>query len=359
MRILHTEASLGWGGQEIRIATESQAFIQHGHDVAIAADINSQLALKAKEYGVPLYAIHLNKKKLSNLNELKKIIKDFQPDVLSCHSSTDHWLSAIAKLTSTDKPAIVRTRHISARVNRNWPTKWLYRIASEAIMTTGEIIKADLLEDNFVRPEQIFSVPTGIDLTKFTPGKISAIRESLKIPDNHFVFGIVAALRSWKGHEYLIEAFHQLTDSNVSLIIVGDGGQKSTYLEKASNGLQAKNIHFVGHQNDVIPYLKSLDCFVLPSYANEGIPQAILQAMAMGLPIITCAVGGIPEAADGYESVIFATPQNSASLTKAMLQQKNSEPREISPQTKYSIEKMYESALHVYNLAIKKNHAHH
>lgn len=62
MRILHTEASSGWGGQEIRILTESQVFIKHGHDVAIAADSNSEIAKRAHDYGVPVFPIQLQKK---------------------------------------------------------------------------------------------------------------------------------------------------------------------------------------------------------------------------------------------------------------------------------------------------------
>ncbi len=108
MRILHTEASSGWGGQEIRILTESQVFIKHGHEVAIAADINSQIAKRAHEYGVPVYAIQLKKKRLADLLALKKVIQIFQPDVVSCHSSTDHWLSAIALTRLQWSPSLQR-----------------------------------------------------------------------------------------------------------------------------------------------------------------------------------------------------------------------------------------------------------
>ena len=122
MKILHTEASSGWGGQEIRILTESQVFIKNGHEVMIAADLDSQLAKKAASFNVPIYPINLKKKNIKSLIALRQLIKQLEPDLISCHSSTDHWLSAIARLTLNKRPAIVRTRHISAPVTRNIPT---------------------------------------------------------------------------------------------------------------------------------------------------------------------------------------------------------------------------------------------
>lgn len=93
MRILHTEASLGWGGQEIRVLTEAQVFLKHGHEVFLAADLKSQIAKKASAYGVKVIPIHLNKKRLKDLFELRRVIKNIEPDVINCHSSTDHWLT--------------------------------------------------------------------------------------------------------------------------------------------------------------------------------------------------------------------------------------------------------------------------
>ena len=98
MRILHTEASQGWGGQEIRIINESKIFSEKGHAVAIATNPNSPLAKNAKKAGLSVIEINLTKKNISNLLSLRLAIKNFSPDVISCHSSTDHWLSALARI---------------------------------------------------------------------------------------------------------------------------------------------------------------------------------------------------------------------------------------------------------------------
>lgn len=356
MKILHTEASPHWGGQEIRILRESQTFIKHGHEVLILADTNSQLASRGSHFNVPTFPIELKKKRIKSLLAIRQQIKNFSPDVVSCHSSTDHWLTALARLTLKNKPAIVRTRHISTPVNRSALTKWLYNFGTDALMTTGVCIREGLIKDNFTKPEKVYSVPTGIDPDIFQVGNILKIREELNLPQSHYIFGIVATLRSWKGHRYLIEAFGKLNKEETTLIIVGDGGELEACQLLAKTMPNAKNILFLGNQKEVAPYLQAMDCFVLPSYADEGVPQAMLQAMAVGLPIISCAIGGIPECLEGHMHKIFVEPKNSTSLSAAMAHQITLENTDRLPRIRYipfDMEYLYSNSLDVYRKAIE------
>ena len=354
MRILHTEASSGWGGQEIRILTESQVFARHGHELLIAADVDSQIAQNAAAYGITAFPIRLRKKRFSDFFSLRKLINQQKPDVINCHSSTDHWLSALARLTLAHKPAIVRTRHISTPVHRNKPTRWLYNKGAEAVMTTGVSIRELLISDGFVDENSVFSVPTGIDTEVFTSGDKQKQRSLLKLPSDHFIFGICATLRSWKGHSDLIQAFNLLNNPSISLVIVGDGPQLDNLKKLVSETHFPHNIHLVGNQANVLPYLQSMDCFVLPSYANEGVPQALLQAMAVGLPVISCPIGGIPEALQGYAQGTLTPTQNPQALSEVMhkqLEQNNATPSRHTP---FTLEGMYTSVLNVFELALQK-----
>lgn len=357
LRILHTESSLGWGGQEIRILTESQIFSQHGHEVLLAADVGSQIAKKAIEYDVNVYPIRLKKKRWSDFKALRQLIQQKKPDIISCHSSTDHWLSALARLTLRHKPAIVRTRHVSASVHRNMPTRWLYNKGAETLMTTGEFIREHLLQNQFVNPGSVFSVPTGIDTERYVVGDQATQRAKLHLPLDHFIFGIVATLRSWKGHEYLIRAFDLLDNPQATLIIVGDGPQMERCKHLATQVGYPNNIRLVGNQSNVIPYLQAMDCFVLPSYANEGVPQALLQAMSVGLPVIGCPTGGIPESMAQYPQGTLVPIKDATTLSKAMMKQMEKrlqEQRGRNRHTPFTLEGMYQSALKVYELARQK-----
>lgn len=354
IKVLHTESSLGWGGQEIRVLTEAKIFSKYGHEVIVAADKNSLIAKRAHLYGVKCIPINLKKKRLTDLLSLRGLIKKERPDVISCHSSTDHWLSALARLTLNIKPAIVRTRHISTHVHRNISSKWLYNKGCDSIMTTSESIKENLTQDKFVL-NSINSVPTGIDTEIFIPGNKMKQRKSLKLPQKHFIFGIAATLRSWKGHSDLIQAFSLLKNPKCTLIVIGDGPQMGNCKQLAHNSPHPENIKFTGDIRNIVPYLQAIDCFVLPSYANEGVPQALLQAMSVGLPIISCPVGGIPETLKAYKQAILVKPRNPGLLSKAMVKMiKTSNKNQVKNVYRpFTLDLMYKSCLEVYERSIK------
>ena len=127
--------------------------------------------------------------------------------------------------------------------------------------------------------------------------------------------GIVATLRSWKGHRFLLEALPE----DAGLVIVGDGPQRPM-LEAQVTKLKIRyKVLFAGNQKDVVPWLQSFDVFALPSYANEGVPQALIQAMLVGLPCVTTSVGGIPELAI-HEQTALVVPAQDANALRAALQ---------------------------------------
>jgi glycosyltransferase involved in cell wall biosynthesis len=231
--------------------------------------------------------------------------------VLSTHSSTDSWLAALA--TIGRRVPIVRTRHISAPVPRNALSRWLYRRAAR-IVTTGEALKRDLMERAGVPSERIESVPTGADAERFRPGDKRAARRGLGLPEEGLLVGIVATLRSWKGHRYLLEALPE----RAMLVIVGDGPQREALAAQAAAlGITAR-VRFAGNQRDVVPWLQALDIFALPSYANEGVPQALVQAMLVGLPCVTTHVGSIDELAKDGGTALVVPPQDVTALGRAL-----------------------------------------
>jgi glycosyltransferase involved in cell wall biosynthesis len=330
VRIAHTESSHGWGGQEIRVLTESQQLIEHGHEVVILADQDSLIAKRAHSYGVPVETLRLKKKRFGEIRAMIQTLNRLQPDVVSTHSSTDHWVVAIARLFTRYKPVIVRTRHVSAPIGRGLGTRWLYRSGCEAIVTTGKSIKTHLTHDDLVSEKKVFSIPTGIDLQVFRPQGKAIARDRIrtntqidlkKLDSSALLFGNIATLRSWKGQHDLIEAFANVAGQlpRAQLLIVGDGPQAESLRRLASQLDVAKQVLFAGHQHDVRDYFDALDIFVFPSYANEGVPQAILQAMAYGLPIITTRAGSIEEAVSGYPLVNIVKERDIAALSQSML----------------------------------------
>ena len=328
MKILHTENSLGWGGQEIRILTEAAGMIKRGHQVQLIAPRESRIFEEAPARGVPVTALPIAKKRLSGVLALRAWLKANQVDVINTHSSTDSWLAALACATlkgtppAAPVPPIVRTRHVSAPVSTNAATRWLYTRAASAIVTTGEALKQQLVRDNGFPAERMVSIPTGIDLAHFAPAANPGLRAAtlarLRLPQAKRIIGIVATLRSWKGHRFLIEAVAKLKRTDTHLLIVGEGPQREALTQLVAQLGIGAQVTLAGNQTDVVPWLQCMDVFALPSYANEGVPQAILQAFACGLPVVTTEAGAIPEVARDGETALIVNMQDAAALAQGL-----------------------------------------
>lgn len=319
LHIVHTEASTGWGGQEIRILSEATGLRDRGHRVELLCPGDAPIFEAARDLGLTATALQIGKKNLPGLLAIRNWLKSHPTvDILNTHSSTDSWLSAIACKTIGKPPVIVRTRHISAPVPRNMPTRWLYTRASRHIVTTGEKLRRTLIDDNHFPGENITSVPTGVDPQVYRPGDKIAARKKLNLPTDISVIGIVATLRSWKGHQYLLEAVKELDRPDTLLLIVGDGPKRSE-IELAVKSLGITHqVRLPGNQKDVTPWLQTMDLLALPSWANEGVPQSILQAMMCALPVISTPVGSIEEAVINGETGIIIPKQDVTALAAAI-----------------------------------------
>ncbi|HEY7674873.1 MAG TPA: glycosyltransferase [Burkholderiales bacterium] len=318
MRILHTESSCGWGGQEIRILSEAEGMVARGHEVSLGTPREAQIYTAALKRGLNVTALPIARKGIGGVLALRGWLKECRPDVLNTHSSTDSWLSAIACATLAKPPAIVRTRHISAPVPNDPLTRWLYLKATRHIVATGEDLRAQLIRDNGFPPEHITSVPTGIDPERFVPGERAAARRITGLPQELRLIGILATLRSWKGHRYLIEAFSRLP-GDTGLVIIGDGPQRQNIESQIARLRLGSRAWLAGNQDDVLPWLQSLDVFALPSYANEGVPQALVQAMLCGLPCVTTPAGSIGELARDGVTAVVVKAEDAADLERGLL----------------------------------------
>ncbi|MBZ0094043.1 MAG: glycosyltransferase family 4 protein [Sulfuricella sp.] len=370
LRIVHTEASQGWGGQEIRILTEAQGMIARGHRVTLLTPPGARIFQAARERGIPVEAMPFEKKTLKGVLAMRRWLSDNACDVINTHSSTDSWLVALAQIASARRVPVVRTRHISALVSTSWTTRWLYASASDHVVTTGERLKIALEERLALPPGHATSIPTGIDLNRFSRAAIKsggAIRSKLGIPADAPVIGIAATLRSWKGHDYLLEAFTGLAEKfpSTHLLIVGDGPRRQHLMERIAATSLTGRIHLIGHREDIPDVLAAMDLFALPSYANEGVPQAIMQAMAMELPVVSTTVGSIDEAVENGITGYLIEPKNTLQLEEKLtvllgdeaLRRQMGEAGRARAQARFSLDAMLDAMEKVFYRALRTHSA--
>lgn len=322
-KILHTEASDGWGGQEIRILLEMEGLLKRGHRLFLAATPQSQILKEAKSRGISATAVPMNRLQWpASCLALSRLIRSEEIDIINTHSSADSWIASGAAYLSGRRPLLVRSRHISTPVSDRMTSRLLYDRLPDGIITTSEAIKTDMIRKNRFDGEKIVSIPTGIDLSRFDPVRHgTGLREAWGVPPSLSLVGTIGVLRSWKGQAYFIQAARRVLQkrSDVVFFIVGEGPGRP-YLEKEIKENQVgEKVRLVGHCAEVERAFAALDLFVLASTGNEGVPQAVLQAFAMKKPVIASRVTGIIEVVKAGETGRLVPPKDAAALAEAIL----------------------------------------
>ena len=324
LRIIHTEASPGWGGQEIRIMEEMRWFRRQGHDLMLVAPPHSVLIEKATEEGFETANLLFTKNKIpGDLLRLFGIIGKFQPDVVATHSSVDSWAGLIAAKLRRVK-CRVRYRHVSTPVKDYFLNRWQYRSLCHLVLTTGECIRQPLLKKFSLPPDKVISAPTAVRSPDQILSKLDArknLQAELGLDSDTRFIGQVSVLRSWKGHTVLVEAFSEIADSfpNLHLVLVGEGPPMERVLKELISQNQYRHrIHLVGYKPDPWPYFRAFGVAALASLSHEGIPQSLLQAMYAEIPVVGTEVGGIPEIVRDGETGLLAKPGDADSLAKAI-----------------------------------------
>lgn len=323
LTIAHTEASDGWGGQEIRILAELMLFREKGHHMLVFAPKDSGLLKRAVEEGFEGYSYPFTKR--SQFVDLPRLLGDFrrlQPDVVCTHSSVDSRVGLLAA-TLAGVRGRVRYRHVSAPVTPTPINRVLYRQCARHVVTTAACIKRQLEDSLGLPSERVTTVATGIRPPSFARDREEARRllaRRLDLPEDSRFLGCVAVLRSWKRQDLLMEAWNSLASTfpRHHLLLVG-GGPGMKRLSAYRDGLEsAPRIHLVGHVEDPWPWFRGMDVAALPSVKDEGIPQSLLQAMFAECPVVGSRAGGIPEIMEGGRAGLLAETGSASSLAAAL-----------------------------------------
>ena len=322
INLLHVEWSDGWGGQEIRILAESKELTRRGHNVVIVAQPDSCLLQRAKEAGIPTFSLRMNKGvNIVAMYKLIQFIKEKRVDIVHTHSAVDSRVGGIVgKLSGIP---VVRSRHISIPVSRSKLTWFQYMKLADKIITSGDFIKQTLVKENNMIEKRIVSIPAGADESKYCPGEINLdIRHKFDLNKQNFVVGMVSVLRSWKGHNYVIEAMKSLVEKapDIRLLIVGDGPKKDEIQKLIDQHALNQYIALAGHQSDPVPFYEAMDLVILPSYVGEATSQTLPQAMLMEKPVVSTNIGGLSEVVMHKSTGMVVLPKDSNSIVSAILE---------------------------------------
>jgi glycosyltransferase involved in cell wall biosynthesis len=172
----------------------------------------------------------------------------------------------------------------------------------------------------------------GVDLVRFDPSRISAqqqkaLRQFFKIPPQAYpIVGTIGRINEKKGSLYLIEAIHELRSQfpNIHALIIG--AELSTdpdgCRDKAVRRIQELELEpyitLTGYRDDIPELVSLMDIFTLPTSTHEGLPSAVIEAMAMEKPVIASDIRGCREAIIPQKTGLIIPPKNSQALAQAL-----------------------------------------
>lgn len=316
---MHTEWSDGWGGQERRIVSEMVGMQARGHELALLCRPHCLIRGHAERAGIETFCLPMRgSADISSILQMAWWLRHRRTEVVNTHSGVDTWIGSLAaKLART--PALVRTRHLDLPLKRTAAN--FVHFLPDRVITCGERTRKRLIEDCGFPATTVVSVPTGIDFEIFMPTAAPAvIRGRLGFTAEERLILMVGVIRGVKRHEVALRAFEILTrkEPSARLLIAGDGPMLEDMKALATHLNIAPHVQFLGFRDDVADLMAAADVLLLTS-RSEGVPQAITQAMGLGLPVIATEVGGVPELISHGETGVLVPPENPEAAAAGLL----------------------------------------
>ena len=302
MKIIQVLPYFCFGGAETMCENLTCALRKLGHEVTVVSLYNEHtpISQRMEAAGVPIR--YLDKKRgldLTMIPKLAAIFREEKPDVVHTHLDVIKYAVPAAKLVGVKR--CVHTVHSVAHKEaegrlQKLSNRFFYHAGWSVPVALSREVQQTILAFYGLPEDAVPVVMNGIDLSLYVPKKDYAMADPWR-------FVHVGRLDTPKNQERLLRAFRKVLDTHprAQLTLVGDGDLRPR-LEALTAELDLRDaVIFAGMQENVRPFLTEADIFVLTS-DYEGIPMTILEAMGTGLPIVSTAVGGVPDMLKDQES---------------------------------------------------------
>jgi glycosyltransferase involved in cell wall biosynthesis len=252
---------------------------------------------------------------------LSRLIREYRPDVV--HAQDAHAVSMAALALScgapSPRPQLVASRRVDFHLQRHSFSRWVYRQVDGFLAASGAI--RDVLIKDGIPSDRIVVVHDGIDVARIAHLPAVDLHQEYWLPHGAPVAINIAALVDHKGQKYLVEAMADVCRAmpDAHLIIFGEGPLRAALERQVHERGLDKHVLLPGFRDDVLSLAKSADLFVMSSI-TEGLGSTVLDAMAMGLPVVATCAGGLPEAVVDGETGLLVPVAHPQALAGGILQ---------------------------------------
>jgi glycosyltransferase involved in cell wall biosynthesis len=322
-RILWLTKGLGRGGAERLLVSAASRLDRSSFDLEVAYVLPWKNAFvpDLERLGVPVHCLGdpraLDPRWLARLHAL---VRRRRFDLVHTHMPL---VAVGARTLPSRRVRIVHTEHNIWQRYR-LVTRWANRLTysrNSAVIAVSDAVAASIGRAPFVRAPDVCVIRHGPDLPAYgvTPDSRRRARAALPIAQDALVVGAVGNFTAKKDHRTMLEATAQVAAFNptLQLVLVGSGPLESTLRDATASLGLTDRVLFAGSRDDIEDLLPAFDVFALSS-RHEGLPIALVEAMAAGIPCVATSVGGVPELiTDGNEGLLVP-PGDAASFADGL-----------------------------------------
>ncbi|HVT78904.1 MAG TPA: glycosyltransferase [Acidimicrobiales bacterium] len=311
------------GGAEAQLVRLAERLVANGDDVTLISLLPTEAyAKEMKELGVPIVELAGGRvRSLAFVVQARRVLEQLRPAVVISFLYQSNVVARVAgRLSGADViVSSIRNENFGGR-GRELIMRLTDRLAT--ITTTNSTVARDsLVRRNIVPAERIVVVPNGVDVAGFAPDarRRSGTRAHLGVDDATFVWLAAGRLEAQKDIPTLLRAFatHRGVHPATRLAIAGGGALEHELRAEADALGVGDAVAFLGVRSDIPDLMRAADGFVLSS-AWEGLPNAVMEAMAAGLPVVSTIVGGVRELVDDPGTGTLVPAKDPVALAAAM-----------------------------------------
>jgi len=331
MRVLHVNTERTWRGGEQQVLYLARGLQGRGIEQVLLCQEGSVLATRARECGLPVWERRLHGEvDLPAMRAIAARLRAAAFDVVHLHTSHAHTLGVVAarlagRRRKGERPATVVSRRVDFSIHKRRVLDFArlkYTWGLDRILCVSEQIRQVLLADGL--PEELLGVVhSGIDVGRLAgaPDRRADYRREFSVPNGAPLIGTVGHLADHKGQRYLLAAAPAVLARfpQARILVVGAGELLEPLTAQARELGVAERVLFPGFRSDVPSLLAALDLFVFPSHL-EGLGTSVLDALALGLPVVSTTAGGIPEMIEDGVHGRLVPPRDPQALAAAMIE---------------------------------------
>lgn len=326
-RVLWLIKGLGSGGAE-RLIVNSIPYMNRSafeYEVAYMLAWKDSLVPEIERSGIKVHCLNYRPGREPVVAyRLTRLLSERQIGLVHAHLPVAGILARIVRRVSNGPPVVYTEHNTWDRYQRvtRFANRWTFRW-NDAAIACSEQVRHSIVGHNGRRESRpaVVTVLNGIDVHALDEvrGSPSEVKSEFAIPQSHRLIVHVGTFTPKKGHRYLLDAMRRLVDSNseTSLLLVGQGPIEHAVRDRVQDLRLSEHVVFAGLRHDAPRLMKAADVLALSSL-HEGLPLVVLEAMAVGTPVVATKVGGVPEAIEDGRTGVLVDPASPRDLADGL-----------------------------------------